>query len=164
MSDPNTTCYRLLHGEGDGVPGWYVDRYDDWVWVHQDREAGRGPIPSAKGVYLIHGHRDRSRGAQTRPELIRGRPAPEELIVLEHGVKYAVQLGSQLSTGMFLDQRPQRAWLTRNAAGLHILNTFAHAGAFSIAAATAGATTVSIDLKALGRTHPPSINPQWRPS
>ena len=52
----------------------------------------------------------------------------------------------QLSTGLFLDQRPQRAWLARNAAGLRVLNTFAHAGGFSVAAACAGAETVSVDL------------------
>ena len=55
-------------------------------------------------------------------------------------------MGQQLSTGLFLDQRPQRTWLAKHASGLRILNTFAHAGGFSIAAATAGASTVSLDL------------------
>jgi 23S rRNA (cytosine1962-C5)-methyltransferase len=65
---------------------------------------------------------------------------------MEHGTRFRVQLGAHLSTGLFLDQRPQRAWLARNASGLRVLNTFAHAGAFSVAAACAGAETVSLDL------------------
>ena len=127
MSDPNTTCYRLCTEMGMAYrAGMSIVRR--LGVVHQDREAGR--IHPSPKVCILSTAIAIGPQAQTRPELIRGRPAPEELIVLEHGVKYAVQLGSQLSTGMFLNQRPQRAWLTRNAAGLHILNTFAHAARF----------------------------------
>ena len=145
-ADPDTTCYRLCHGAADGHTGWSVDRYADWLWVQHDEGVSRGPLPDAEGVYMIDALRDRSRGGQQPPRLDTGRPAPDELVVMEHGTRYRVQLGRQLSTGLFLDQRPQRAWLARNAHGLRVLNTFAHAGGFSIAAASAGAQTVSVDL------------------
>jgi 23S rRNA (cytosine1962-C5)-methyltransferase len=78
---------------------------------------------------------------------LEGNPAPEMIPILENGVTYLVSLDRDLSTGIFLDQRPQRAWLTRNCcADTHVLNCFAHTGAFSVAAAAAGASTVSIDL------------------
>jgi len=80
--------------------------------------------------------------------------------VVENGVTYHVSLGDALSTGIFLDQRPQRAWLTRNCSPeTRVLNCFAHCGAFSVAAATAGASTVSLDLdkKWLDRVWPQII-------
>lgn len=144
--DVATTCYREVHGAADGKPGWYVDRYGDYLWVQQDEGATRIELPPAKGTYLTLGRRDRSHGGQDKPRLLDGQAAPTELQVLEHGTPYLVELGEQLSTGLFLDQRPQRAWLARHGHGLRILNTFAHAGGFSIAAATAGAQTLSIDL------------------
>lgn len=92
-----------------------------------------------------------------RPRLLEGRPAPEILSILENGITYHVSLDRDLSTGIFLDQRPQRAWLSRHCnSDTHVLNCFAHCGAFSIAAATAGAQSVSLDLnkKWLDRIQP----------
>lgn len=145
-ADPDTTCFRLCHGEADGHPGWSVDRYGDYLWVQHDEGHPAGPLPESAGVYLIDALRDRSRGGQQPPRRVRGRDAPDPLVVMEHGTRYQVQLGRHLSTGLFLDQRPQRAWLAQNGGGLRILNTFAHAGGFSVAAACAGAETVSVDL------------------
>ncbi|MCA9547958.1 MAG: class I SAM-dependent methyltransferase, partial [Myxococcales bacterium] len=155
--DPATTCYRELDGEGDGTPGWVVDRYGDWLWVHHHLAHSAGPLPPAAGVYTVAAHPDRSRGQQPPPAHSAGAPAPEWLDVWEHGVAHRVQLGVQhLSTGIFLDQRPQRAWLARHAAGMRVLNLFAHGGAFSVAAAVGGAQTVSVDLSKqwLGRVGP----------
>lgn len=144
-ADPATTCYRWLAGADDGHPGWVVDRYADWAWVLAD--GGEGPLPAgARGVFRIDTVPDRSRNQQGGPRLVRGEAAPEPLEVIEEGVRYHAILGGHLSTGLFLDQRPQRGWLSRNAGGMRVLNTFAHAGGFSVAAAVAGAQTVSIDL------------------
>jgi 23S rRNA (cytosine1962-C5)-methyltransferase len=122
-----------------------VDRYADWAWVQASVDAG--PLPTRlRGVFRIDAQPDRSRGQQAAPRLVEGEAPPVDLPVLEAGVRYRALMGPQLSTGLFLDQRPQRAWLRQHAGGLRILNTFAHAGGFSIAAACAGAETVSIDL------------------
>ncbi|MBM4292210.1 MAG: hypothetical protein FJ138_12875 [Deltaproteobacteria bacterium] len=144
-------CYRLINAEGDGVAGWRVDRYGDWLWVIHDEGAPLGPLPAARGVYLLEALVDRSRGAQLAPALWRGEGAPERVTLCEAGVRYSVSLGEQLSTGLFLDQRPQRAWLASAAVSEgrplgRVLNTFAHAGGFSVAAAVGGAETVSVDL------------------
>jgi 23S rRNA (cytosine1962-C5)-methyltransferase len=65
---------------------------------------------------------------------------------LENGITFLVSF-QYMSTGFFLDQRPQRAWLARNCGpSTRVLNCFAHSGAYSVAAATAGASTVSVDL------------------
>jgi len=121
-----------------------VDRFGDWLWMQLNREA-LPPIIEARGRYLLHALKDRSGGGQQLPEL-KGEAAPQPLEVMEHGTRHLVWLGSKLSPGIFLDQRPQRAWLAQHAGGMRLLNTFAHAGAFSIAAARGGAETLSIDL------------------
>ena len=152
-------CFRLVHGEADGARGWRLDRYGDWLWAIHDEGAPVGPLPAnARGVYKLEALIDRSRGQQSSPQLWRGEPAPLDHEVWEAGVRYRVRLGEQLSTGLFLDQRPQRAWLSGRSPeghptqapplqeGMRLLNTFAHAGGFSVAAACAGAETVSVDL------------------
>jgi len=104
-----------------------------------------------RGIYFLDAPKDRSTlgGRLEPPRLIEGEAAPAEgLVVYEHGVAHRVYLGERLSTGLFLDQRPQRTWLAQNARpGWRILNTFAHAGGYSVAAAVAGAETVSVDLE-----------------
>jgi hypothetical protein len=167
--NPLTTAYREINGAADGFPGWTVDRYGDWLFVQHDEKEYKGPLPSihdgkTAGVYYLPSNPNRSSMGSTtniRPTLLEGRPAPEVIPVLENGVTYHVSLDKDLSTGMFLDQRLNRAWLTRNCnKDTHVLNCFAHCGAFSIAAATAGASTVSLDLnkKWLDR-----VQPQVRP-
>lgn len=151
-----TNAYREINSAADGFPGWTVDRYDKWLFIKRDEGAPMGPLPSdismqdgsTEGVYIYDGLRDRSMsGPLPKPELYAGSPAPESLVVLENGVKYHVNLGEQFSTGLFLDQRLQRTWLRNNCdENTRVLNCFAHCGGFSIAAAVAGASTVSLDL------------------
>ena len=163
--NPLTNAYREINGAADGFPGWTVDRYSDWLFVQHDEKEPRGPLPSihdgnTAGVYILPANPDRSAmgsNDKIRPVLFEGQAAPEIVPILENGVTYHVSLDKDLSTGMFLDQRANRAWLTRNCnENTHVLNCFAHCGAFSIAAATAGASTVSLDLnkKWLDRVEP----------
>jgi 23S rRNA (cytosine1962-C5)-methyltransferase len=145
------TCYRLFNGDPEGFKGWRIDRYDDWQWVIHDQNMPMGVLPEldSTGIYRLEALVDRSSGQQQSPNLWRGQAAPKPLKVYEAGVQYAVELGEQLSTGLFLDQRPQRTWLAKSKRPWgRVLNTFAHAGGFSIAASIAGAETVSIDLSA----------------
>ena len=151
----STTAYREINGAADGFPGWTVDRYGEWLFVSHDPKMPRGPLPSihdgyTAGVYYLESNPDRSSMGserEVRPKLLEGRAAPDLFPVLENGVTYLVSLNRDLSTGLFLDQRPQRAWLTRNCCqDTRVLNCFAHTGAFSVAAASAGASTVNLDL------------------
>ena len=150
-----TNTYREINGAADGFPGWMVDRYDKWLLIQHDPSHPKGPLPSIHdgntvGVYYLEAKQDRSSMGTTsfsRPRLMEGQHAPAMFPVVENGIKYMVSLDRDLSTGIFLDQRPQRAWLALNCnKDTHVLNCFAHTGAFSVAAATAGATTVSLDL------------------
>lgn len=151
----HTTAYREINGAADGFPGWTVDRYDKWLLVQHDEMYEKGPLPSLHdgntfGVYYFPTDRDRSITGPKKgikPSLLEGRPAPDAGIeVTENGIKYIANF-DDLSTGIFLDQRHQRAWLSRHCTpNTRVLNCFAHCGAFSIAAATAGAVTVSLDL------------------
>ena len=159
-----TTAYREINGAADGFPGWIVDRYDAWLFVQHDQDYERGPLPSlhdgnTAGVYYFSTERDRSiTGSEkgVKPMLMEGQPAPETIAIKENGIVYHVNF-EDLSTGIFLDQRSQRAWLSRFCTpDTKVLNCFSHCGAFSVAAGTAGAETVSLDLdkKWLDRVHP----------
>ena len=168
-NDDLTTAYREINGAADGYPGWIVDRYGEWLLVQHDTAAGaaggvgeRGPLPSihdgnTKGIYYFATDPDRSTISEAKPVLLEGEPAPDTIPVKENGITYHAKLGDSFSTGIFLDQRPQRAWLARHCnSDTRVLNCFAHCGAFSVAAAVAGASTVSLDLdkKWLDRIEP----------
>jgi 23S rRNA (cytosine1962-C5)-methyltransferase len=90
---------------------------------------------------------------RTAPVLLEGDPAGAlTAIVTENGVRYGIDFAAGYSAGLFIDQRANRAFL-RRFAPKRLLNTFAYTCSFSVAAALAGAQTVSIDLskKSLSR-------------
>ncbi len=165
LESDQTTAFRLVHGKNDGFEGLSIDQYGEYLWIESQSEnltkqlehpKIKKILDSAKGVYLLESQIDRSTDTQKEPVLFKGQPAPTPLKVYEGGVAYLVELGSSFSTGLFLDQRPQRMWLKDQAKNWRVLNTFCHAGGFSIAAAKAGAQTVNVDLskKWLDRVHP----------
>lgn len=150
----HTTAYREINGAADGWPGWIVDRYGKWLFVQHDENFPKGPLPSlhdgyTSGVYYFASDPDRSITGSVKgikPTLLEGQPAPDMIEIKENGIRYLVNF-DELSTGIFLDQRPQRVWLARHCTEeTRVLNCFAHCGAYSIAAAIAGAHTTSLDL------------------
>ncbi len=158
----DSTAYRLVNGEGDGLPGLTVDRYGDWLMVQLYCEGWRPHLKavtaalrelcSPAGIY------EKTRPRNTREleaasdskaygKLLYGRPAPSRLEVIENGLTFLVSLEQGLNTGLFLDQRNNRRDLMERAAGRRILNLFSYTGAFSVAAAAAGAQMVtSVDV------------------
>jgi 23S rRNA (cytosine1962-C5)-methyltransferase len=158
----DTTAYRVFHGEGEGLAGVDLDRFGDWLvlWVDEQIPAAlRDVLMDAawqlgpKGLYRKVRPRAASRVGQAEREVLapsvplRGEGAPDELTVTENGLKYWVKLGDGLSTGLFLDQRSNRAWIRSEAKGKAVLNLFAYTCAFSVAAAAGGAaSTVSVDI------------------
>lgn len=156
-----TNCYRLVHGEGDNLPGLIIDYYDG-VCVMQAHSVGMFRAkkqisdalqkvygPSLKAVY------DKSSG--TAPykaglELIDGYMyrredfKENELVVLENGHKFMVNWTEGQKTGFFLDQRDNRALVGSVSKGRNVLNLFCYTGGFSIYALAAGANHVdSVD-------------------
>ena len=157
----STNCYRLVHGEGDNLPGLIIDHYDG-VCVIQAHSVGMFRVkkqicdalqkvygPALKAVY------DKSSG--TAPfkaglELVDGYMyrrddfSDDEQTVLENGHKFIVNWTEGQKTGFFLDQRDNRALVGSLAKGRNVLNLFCYTGGFSIYALAGGAVHVdSVD-------------------
>ena len=159
-----TTCFRLVHGEGDGLPGLIIDWYDG-VCVMQAHSVGmfRAKAQICEALRAVFGERlkavyDKSSG--TAPfkaglDLVDGYlwRAPDftasETVVCENGRRFLVNWEEGQKTGFFLDQRDNRALVGKYAAGRRVLNLFCYTGGFSIYALTSGALSVdSVDSSA----------------
>ena len=165
----DTTCYRLVHGEGDGLAGYTVDVYGEWLVASVYADDARTPMAESqerdasfldalaglgfRGVYLKNRPRQANElAAEERtlrgpPAAVRGESAPEALVVYESGMPFEVRLGDGLSTGLFLDQRSNRKHLRELAREKRVLNLFAYTCAFGVAAALGGArSTTNLDV------------------
>lgn len=157
-----TTAYRLVNGEGDGLPGLTVDRYGDYLMIQLYCSGWRPylgmleeallKICSPKGIYEKPRPQDTRSLAANREDkrmsrLLSGEPVKDRQTVLENGLSFLVDLREGLNTGLFLDQRQNRVDLMARVKGKRVLNLFAYTGAFSVAAAAAGASKVtSVDV------------------
>ncbi len=160
-AESDTNCYRLVHGEGDNLPGLIIDYYDG-VCVMQAHSVGmfRAKKHISEALQKVYGDSlkavyDKSSG--TAPykaglELIdgymyrRGDFSDDEQVVLENGHKFMVNWTEGQKTGFFLDQRENRALVGSLARGRNVLNLFCYTGGFSIYALAAGAKHVdSVD-------------------
>lgn len=153
----NTTAWRLVHAESDGLPGLIVDRYEE-VLVMQVLSAGmahwRETIADCLADLLapsaIYERSDVTvRELEGLPEstgLVRGSLPDQPLTILENGLRFRVDVVTGQKTGFYLDQRDNRAFCRSLAAGKDVLNCFAYTGGFSVASLAGGARTVlSID-------------------
>lgn len=158
----DTNCYRLVHGEGDNLPGLVIDIYGD-VAVVQAHSVGmyRSRHAVCEALRAVYGDRltavyDKS--AQTLPYkaetgavdgYLYGGEGATERIVTEHGNRFHVNWGVGQKTGFFLDQRENRALVGQYSAGRTVLNTFSYTGGFSVYALAGGAReVVSVDSSA----------------
>jgi 23S rRNA (cytosine1962-C5)-methyltransferase len=146
--------YRLIHAEGDGLPGLILDRYGDVVSL-QINTAGmerlREPLLAAirrvlNPRSLILRNDTAARGLEGLPEDVEelGEPLTGPVELIENGVRFAVDLAGGQKTGWFYDQRDNRAAAARFAAGGRVLDVFTYAGGFGITAAAAGAASVEL--------------------
>lgn len=161
---PETTGYRVLHGEGDGVPGLVVDRYDRTAVLQVD---GAGPA----GFWNVDGvaewlsarldltgvfHKSRERGQEGKI-LCGSLPAEGEspehgggvVPFVENGLRFTTDVRRGQKTGFFLDQRDNRHLIRQLSKDRRVLNVFGYTGGFSIAAGVGGAAHVTtVDLAA----------------
>ena len=160
----DTTAYRLINGEGDGLPGLTVDRYNEHLMVQLYTAAWKPHLPllvsALQQVLAPAGIYEKFRPQQTRElaaggeakkysRLLAGSAAPGRISVRENGLVFRVELEAGLNTGLFFDQRENRRDLLGRVQGKKVLNLFAYTGAFSVAAAAAGAErVVSVDASA----------------
>ncbi len=150
---PDTTGYRILNAEGDGVPGWTVDRFAD-VLVSQITVAGlealRGEAYAAlaeayPGLPILQINDLPARKGEGLPlvdETIRGEP-PAEAEFLESGLRFSSDLDAGQKTGFYCDQRENRRRVSRFAAGRSVLDLFAHTGAFGLYTLAGGAARIT---------------------
>jgi len=164
LDSSDTTCFRLVHGEGDGLPGLIIDWYDG-VCVLQAHSVGMfraksqicdalkrifgdslkavydkssGTAPFKAGLDLVDGYLYKAPGFDS-----------DSAVVLENGNKFVVNWCEGQKTGFFLDQRDNRFLVGKHSAGRHVLNLFCYTGGFSVYALNAGALDVtSVDSSA----------------
>lgn len=153
---PETNAFRLLFGEGDGLPGIVVDVYAGYAivvsyssalaqvvdWVVQalsERSELRGVCERTT--------RRKDRASELKH--LTGNQPPSLVMVKEHGLTYEVDLEAGQKTGLFLDHRDNRHFLRGLARGCSVLNLFSYTGAFSVSCAAGGASQVtSVDIAA----------------
>lgn len=165
VNDPHTDAYRLINAEGDFVPGAIVDRYAD-VLVAQISTAGMEQLTpllvdalrdviAPAGIVMRNDVSARGReGLERERSRLAWGEAPPLVEMCENGVRFSVDVWTGQKTGFFLDQRDKRRALQKYARGKTVLNTFSYTGAFGIAAALAGATTItSVDQSGPVMTH-----------
>jgi 23S rRNA (cytosine1962-C5)-methyltransferase len=152
------SAYRLINAEGDELPGFSVDRFGEYAVICAPSrpllpfarllaEATMTSVdePHLRGAVIkVRGKDPQDRSH--KDEIIGAAP-PEKYVVHELGAPYEVHLLGSLNVGLFPDMREQRRHIARFVTGRRVLNTFAYTGALSIAAARAGADSVtSVDL------------------
>lgn len=161
-----TTGYRLIHAEGDMLPGLIVDRFGDVLAVQfltfgmKEREAmvleALGQVISPRAIV------DRTPAGSAKAEhfvpasgVVRGAVEVNKLEFLERGLAWTIPLDLGQKTGFYFDQRSLRARvevLARSMPGSkpkRVLDAYAYVGSFGLGAARAGAEVVCVDESAL---------------
>jgi len=156
-----TNGYRLVHAEGDDLPGLVVDRFDDVLVV----QLGTVGMKQREGLIfetLTHATNaraivDRTSLATAKVErfevargVVRGDPSLTELVFEERRFVYRIPLELGQKTGFYFDQRPLRTRVEHLAAGRRVLDAFCYTGSMALAAARGGASEVlAVDNSAL---------------
>jgi 23S rRNA (cytosine1962-C5)-methyltransferase len=145
----DTTCYRLVNAEGDGVPGLIVDRYGD-VLVLQLTTLGMDRLRTwttelLQAITGIHAVFEKSAGPSRKKEGLEDQEGwltesgPAQRTVTERGLRYQIDLVGGQKTGFFLDQREMRSLVRQHAAGRTVLDVCCYVGGFSVNALAGGA-------------------------
>lgn len=157
----DTSGYRLVHGENDGLPGLVIDRYTDTLvlklytpsWIPHLNDvcsALVNTIPAERLILRLN------RSTQQQPQdlhnlsdgmILSGPDLDGPILFQENGLTFEADPIHGQKTGFFLDQRDNRARVEKLAAGKSVLNVFAYTGGFSVYAARGGAHhIVSVDV------------------
>lgn len=161
VANHETDAFRLVHAEGDGLPGLIVDLFGDVVSVQLNTvgiKLREGVIfDTLTSLLKPRAIIDRTPQALARKEgfeaasgVVRGDDALSELRFMERGLKYIIPLSLTQKTGFYLDQRTLRARVEQLAHGRRVLDTYTFAGTFAMAAARGGASEImAVDESAL---------------
>jgi len=150
---PELATFRVVHGEGDFLPGLVVDKYGDLLSIQiltAGMEERRGAIVEAlvelfspKGIIARNDVAVRTlEGLDETVEVLYGE-IPETVEVEEHGLRFQVDLAGGQKTGHFLDQKENHLLLKGMAAGKRVLDCFSYSGSWGVHAAAFGAAEVT---------------------
>ncbi len=157
---PDNNCFRLVHGEGDFLPGLIVDIYGDTAvmqahspGMHYARHRIAAALTQLQGAGIRNVF---YKSETTLPYKARLDPENEYLagafdgnIAIENGLQFNIDWMRGQKTGFFVDQRENRRLLERYASGRDVLNMFCYTGGFSVYAMRGGAKKVdSVDSSA----------------
>ncbi len=149
----STPHYRLVHGEGDLLPGLVVDRFDGTL-VAQLGTAGLervresvvealNAVVKPSGVLFRNDSRARDLEGLAHEVAVASGTVPELVEAVENGVRFAIDARLGQKTGWFFDQRPNREALRQWVRGKRVLDVFSYVGAWSLSAAAGGAASVT---------------------
>jgi 23S rRNA (cytosine1962-C5)-methyltransferase len=163
MGDDCRGARRLVHGEGDGLPGFAVDQLGEFLVVYRYAKIVDGFLDAAldaleaevkpAGIYV----QDRVRSVtadERRPgaKHVRGKVAPADYEIQEDGLRFLVDPSAPTSPGLFLDLREGRRVAETWAKDRRFLNLFSFTGAFGVRAVRGGASEVT-NVDAAARSH-----------
>ena len=157
LADQDTTVYRLVHGEGDGLPGLIIDFYQGTAVIQAHNLGMHQHLAEiAEGLKTVYGSELKGvydKSAETLPktdsslgnEWVWGKAETD--LVKEYGATYKIDWEKGQKTGFFIDQRENRKLVASYAKGKKVLNTFCYSGGFSVLALQEGASEVhSVDI------------------
>lgn len=161
LGNPRNNTYRLVHGEGDNLPGLIIDVYDHTAvmqahsaGMHLDRMAVAEALEEVMGDVIQHIYYKSETTLPFKADLLATengflKGGSPENVAMENGLKFHVDWLKGQKTGFFVDQRENRALLERYAKGRNVLNMFCYTGGFSFYAMRGGANLVhSVDSSA----------------
>lgn len=161
LGNPQNNTYRLVHGEGDDLPGLIIDVYDHTAvmqahsaGMHLDRMAVAEALEEVMGDVIQHIYYKSETTLPFKADLLATengflKGGSPENVAMENGLKFHVDWLKGQKTGFFVDQRENRALLERYAKGRNVLNMFCYTGGFSFYAMRGGANLVhSVDSSA----------------
>lgn len=161
IGNPKNNTYRLVHGEGDNLPGLIIDVYDHTAvmqahsaGMHMDRLAIADALDAVTGDVVQHIYYKSETTLPYKADLVATengflKGGSPENVAMENGLLFHVDWLKGQKTGFFVDQRENRALLERYAHGRSVLNMFCYTGGFSFYAMRGGAKLVhSVDSSA----------------
>ncbi len=143
--------YRLAYGEGDGLPGLIVDRFNDACVVQTTTHGMEASLPEIEAALddllaprtLVIKNDASARAAEGLPEYVDVVKGGPRVTVREGGCEFEIDLEGGQKTGWFFDQRDNRAHLLRRYSGASVLDLYSYVGAWGVIAARAGARRVT---------------------
>jgi 23S rRNA (cytosine1962-C5)-methyltransferase len=160
LPSSDTNAFRLIHAEGDDLPGLIVDRLGDvlsiqlgTIGIKRRETAVLSALERLGARAIVDRTAERTakaEGFEPRSGVIQGDRSVDAFEFVERGLKFRIPLELGQKTGFYLDQRPLRARIEALSRGRRVLDTFSYVGAIALSAARGGATLVeAVDNSAL---------------